>query len=473
MADRPHSISPQGPSGDGRNWYRERQGALKLPRARGKKGPRSLLAMALRALADNIGAADKDMIRCLPERLQMRLWKELVPRTISLHAWTLLSSELHASAFRNAASLVSAENREQTQITLPMGLCRYHEEIDRPTCRLDVYTAPLMATQALVFLCIDSVGNFGPEELLHLAQLPSLAVLELTDRDPFAQGISDRVIRGWAETGPVVFPALRVLRISSRAGGVSEASLRYVLRFPKLEIFDVMAAPAAQWQNAEAIATEQHWRVTSPMHSCFASYARAYLNGEVPVTIEHVDALSELYDDDQLKVSLGCDPRLPATSTRAIGKKSNLSYPSLDEDWQALLKDEHPLGAGCRLRGSRMSSFFLGPEMPLMPNEVFWFLALLAQWEHNPARGSIRAQAQDITLPPERVVTLRLSNHPLSAQPLHDGRLIFSCALRCKSKPQTQDAQPSGGARERSVTDLRPRKRQNVGDMLSSFGNSS
>lgn len=60
-----------------------REGALSFPPARSKtgtKGPRPLVAMCLRVLADNIGAVDGEMIRSLPENLQWGLWRELVSR---------------------------------------------------------------------------------------------------------------------------------------------------------------------------------------------------------------------------------------------------------------------------------------------------------------------------------------------------------------------------------------------------------
>lgn len=70
----------QDPPQTGKNWSRVRDGAISFPPARGRKGPRSLLAMGLRVLADNIGAADKDMMRCLPDKVLEALWRELAPR---------------------------------------------------------------------------------------------------------------------------------------------------------------------------------------------------------------------------------------------------------------------------------------------------------------------------------------------------------------------------------------------------------
>ena len=73
------------PYQQGRHWDRVREGAISFPTARGKrgtKGPRPLVSMCLRVLADNICAASKDMIAELPGRLQSALWKELLPRQV-------------------------------------------------------------------------------------------------------------------------------------------------------------------------------------------------------------------------------------------------------------------------------------------------------------------------------------------------------------------------------------------------------
>lgn len=78
-------VAPQ--SQRARNWFRIRDGALSLPRARsgkGTKGPRSLGAICLRVLADNIDAVSEDslhdIIKSLPGKLTWELWKQLAPR---------------------------------------------------------------------------------------------------------------------------------------------------------------------------------------------------------------------------------------------------------------------------------------------------------------------------------------------------------------------------------------------------------
>jgi hypothetical protein len=60
-----------------------REDAIVFPPARnkrGSKGPRSLVATCLRVLADNIAAASKFSLECIPEHLKWALWKEVYPR---------------------------------------------------------------------------------------------------------------------------------------------------------------------------------------------------------------------------------------------------------------------------------------------------------------------------------------------------------------------------------------------------------
>ncbi len=67
----------------GSNWHLTRDDSISFPpprSGRGVKGPRTLSAMCLRLLADNIAAADADILEVLPSTLRLALWKELAPR---------------------------------------------------------------------------------------------------------------------------------------------------------------------------------------------------------------------------------------------------------------------------------------------------------------------------------------------------------------------------------------------------------
>jgi hypothetical protein len=71
----------------GRDWFKVREGAISFPPARSKKGtkgPRSLMDMCLRVLADNIASLSGHSITQLelPDQLCWALWKELAPRHV-------------------------------------------------------------------------------------------------------------------------------------------------------------------------------------------------------------------------------------------------------------------------------------------------------------------------------------------------------------------------------------------------------
>ncbi|KAK4131480.1 hypothetical protein BT67DRAFT_444717 [Trichocladium antarcticum] len=475
------------PSRNDRNWFRAREGALWFPPPRSKKGtkgPRPLVAMCLRVLADNFGATSAEMIAPLPLRLKVALWKELAPRNMSLHAWSILSAELSGDAVSDAQMRVSAENRPQDEITIPMGLYRYCQEIIDPPCELRVYTSPLrgLSMHCLAYLCIDDIARFETHELLSLAKLELLAVLELIAREPMSGGISDRLIRGWRETKPLAFPGLRVLKITSRTHEVSEASLEYVFEFPRLEIFDVTALPASRWRKAERIANTDGWMVTRPEDSLFVSYAKAYLHGGVDVQITSAEGLRALFENDRQEVSLGYDPPFEIYSRE---KELKCSDTYLDKGWREVLQGARPLLAATN--NSHQSRCRRGPSES--DNDVFWFMALLAQTQYDGnSDHRIQRQAAGVTLQREQLVSLRLST---SLQPsaeqrqlLNSDRVIFSRPLNWNSKAeQTSDTllQDRGRAlktsqtgpphlQEHRATDLKPRKRQKLGDMLSSFG---
>lgn len=338
-----------------------------------------------------------------------------------------------------------------------MGLYRYRQEILNPPCALAVYTTPLKSldTDCLAHLSIDSVTHFEANELLSLAELPALAVLELNG----VEAVSDRLIRGWSEVGPTPFAGLRILKIGSREHGVSEAAVRYVQRFLRLEIFDVVARPVERWRNAEGVAGRYGWKVTSVRGSCFESYADAYLDGRVEVAAG-VGGLRSLFEDDRfpVQVSLG--------SSDALGAEEGSCH--LNEGWRALLRGDRP-SAAADSQGQE------NPRRGMSDNDAFWFMALLAQKEHNGEIARIQGQVAVITLQRERFVSLGLRrvSIPLQPQALDSERLIFSRA----HKPTTSHSSGSrsgirqtGRQKERNLTDLKPRKRQKLGDMLSSFG---
>ncbi|KAL2016888.1 hypothetical protein VTK56DRAFT_2888 [Thermocarpiscus australiensis] len=307
---------------------------------------------------------------------------------------------------------------------------------------------------------------------------------------------------------------------------VSENSLQYVLQFPKLEIFDVTFLG---WRT-ESIAAEYGWKVTYPTkRSVFVSYAEAYLDGRAEVQMPGVEVLRPLFEDDRQQVSLVPQPR--DLLFEKDKDPDRTTY--LDERWRALLQGTHPCFPATDGQDRRDSVAFppsdresrdeddeesqgesesevsreedepedvhvnfgaifgggdgsasaeeedgasehsddYSPDISFPANDMFWFMALLSQKEYNLKRTAVRPQVAGITLPSGRFMSLRLRGQ--SRQLSTCGRIILSRKSKANMKNDQRTAQrpkERRGPRERSETNLKPRKRQKVGDLLSSFG---
>jgi hypothetical protein len=425
-----------------------------------------------------------------------------------LQTWDILAPSLLEEVYSDASSFLVGREGAEKGVTVPMAICRYRQRIIDPSCPLSVYTTPLQRLEdCLVYLSIDDIKGFEPHELFSLCTVPHLAVLELLEPDPTSNVITDRLIRGWHEVGKKqqVFPSLRVLKISSNAYAVMEESLHHVLMFPALEIFDITADPD-DWCNAKEVARNYGWRVTKPKGPVFVEYARVYLKGLVKVKTKYLERLREVFADDTQEVTLVDDPRRvtyeewkekqPADCPGEERERANPDFSSyLDDGWRALLQGSHPLSATTDAQAKAEDMLHNHPSMT--EDQVFWFLALLAQKKYDPAFG-IQAQAEGITLPRERFVSIRLCHdcHPRFPSGLHpvvlsSDRLIFSrrrvgidegsseraavSSMPPRKEPHHEPA-PSWAPRQddRKTTGFKPRKRQRTtADLLSSFGTPS
>ncbi|KAK4157681.1 hypothetical protein C8A00DRAFT_11477 [Chaetomidium leptoderma] len=515
LAARQPLASLSAPYQRGGGWSRARAGANRFPPARsgkGTNGPRSLVAMCLRKLADNFDAAPESSIRCFPEKLQLALWKEL---TMSLHAWDTLSSCLLSASISRASRAITENKTQQDTVTGPVGIYRYCEEIIDPPRELSVYTAPLRALEGcLVYLCIDNVARFETYELFALATLPQLAVLELAeDWESTANGIGDWLPRGWSELGDGAFTGLRVLKITSERHTVSERWLQKVLEFPRLEIFDITTPwPSRLRHNPRVsrIAADCGWKVAVSRGSLFVSYAEAYLDGRTAVHPSCDKGLTWLFDNGRRQVALVDDPRariyeryndeVEANKQAGLGppNKPDLST-YLDDGWQTLLQNGLPGSATTDTQASKdedMSDdqvFWTNNQVFLTDDQAFWFLALLDQKEYKKDRVPIQAQMAGVTLAEGRFVSLRLHNSSRTAEQRRRhrtvGRILFSRSREeananagskssprprppKKTEPHLGPAAPSWAPRrdDRRETNLKPRKKQKtVGDLLPSF----
>ncbi|KAJ4292933.1 hypothetical protein N0V88_005596 [Collariella sp. IMI 366227] len=352
---------------------------------------------------------------------------------MSLHAWVILSASLR----RETRQGYGERKEQQLESKLLMAIHRYREELRNPPCELSIYTTPLgqLDEGCLTYLFINNVSHFRAHELLTLARLPRLAVLELNERNLETDVVTDRLIRGWGE--------------------VDEA----------LEIFDV--AQLSGRREAAAIAEVYGWKATKPKGSIFRVYAEAYLDG-FPVQTKNADKLWSLYNNNQTQVYLGEDPRRRAAADEEAGSDGS----HLEDGWRQLLKGEHLLSAAQdpQLQEER-SRYGL-----LSDNDVFWFLGLLDQKERACATDGIGERMEGITLPKHRIVNLRLHGASTSTstaeRQLDSVRLIFSRT----SKPKEAKTAPPApaprrqGLEDRKQTGLQARKRQKLGDIFSSMG---
>ncbi|KAH6847385.1 hypothetical protein B0I37DRAFT_445645 [Chaetomium sp. MPI-CAGE-AT-0009] len=502
----------------GSDWARVREDTIAFPPARskrGSKGPRSLVATCLRVLADNIGAATGSAISHLPDHLQRALWEELYPRNMSLHAWQAISAALLSNPsgpvpFNRDFSGKHEENR----VTVPMAVLRYCQEILNPPCPLSIYTAPFMDwKEGLVYLCIDNVARFQTHELIALATLRQLAVLELIERGVDESPIDDRLIRGWSEVAGARFPTLRVLRIASRMHMVRERGMQYLLSLPSLEIIDMTES-----LDVMGIVKRCGWKRTVPPRggSLFVSYAEAYLDGQMAVHPAGVEGLRTVFEDDKQQVVWVDNPRLLPTyregekrqetkagERNAEGRAGHVEpepeQPDLrnylDDGWRAVLQGTHHLSktaAGQAIAGV--------DRKEMSDDQVFWFLAFLNQHQDDEMKQTVdQKQAAGVTLPGGQFVSLRLRDPHSSTyhdstmygyqRGLDHDRLIFSRrreAAVTRSGPSTArhlqkgeteqppDPPPSWAPRsdDRREKNLKPRKRQkrSAGDLLSSLG---
>ncbi|KAK4124596.1 hypothetical protein N657DRAFT_690096 [Parathielavia appendiculata] len=301
------------PYQSGSNWFRVHEDGISFPPARSgreTKGPRPLMAMCIRLLADNINAAPRASIKCLPERVKWAMWKELHPRSMPLHVWHILAPSLLEEEYQNATGCLNSKEWLGKGVTLPMALYRYCQEIVDPPCPLSIYITPLQHLEdCLVRLCIDKVDRYETHELIPLARLPRLAVLELVEHSRTRQVITDHLIRGWSEVGKQgqVFPSLRVLQIATHNNTCALAanSLHYILRFPALEVLDTFFNKKRR-RDAKDIAASYGWNVTKPntKGALFVAYAEPYLDGLVEVKMRDFWKLRDAFKDDRQQVTL-------------------------------------------------------------------------------------------------------------------------------------------------------------------------
>lgn len=191
-----------------------------------RRGPRSLMELALEVVIENLHTITEQTIDNVPLPYLWRIYDECGPRHISFHTWKMLSKVLLA-------------DKDRDSNTFPPELYSYSVEICSPSFELSYYTQPLVSSNVdfLSYLTIKGIQTFQTDELLVLAKLRNLVVLEIIENVTHAAiKVTDRLIKGWSETEDA-FPLLQNLRISGLM--TSYRSLQYLSKFPSLTLYEI------------------------------------------------------------------------------------------------------------------------------------------------------------------------------------------------------------------------------------------
>jgi len=403
-------------------------------------------------------------------------------------------------ALQEAVERPRDAKRRDDEITIPMEAQRYCLEIVDPPCELSVYTEPLSrCTDCLTYLTIDNIEHFDSRQLLSLANLRGLAVLELIEREDAASGaIHDRVIKGWSEMKPEPFASLRVLKIVTTTEDISQQSLEYAMHFPRLEIFDIAGPNAFSWfKVAEHI---RGWKKVAfkLREPHLLTYMRAFLPGSVLRKVDlaglgYHEALTLrdlklVFENSKTPIQIVYHPR---TSSSPQSLEQGEQEEEMGEKNAAQHPIENPSGdsRSWKLAAEEYKRWFKPANSPLPPastpegtdNDIFWFLAFLDQSSRkaDDEAGRVQAEAAGIPLPRERFVSLRLRHRGPSF--LSPRRSVFARDWSVQGskgrdgynkEPQVSSSRTTGKtSRGRSTSDLRPRKRKavNVGDLLATL----
>ncbi|KAK6210780.1 hypothetical protein LQW54_005828 [Pestalotiopsis sp. IQ-011] len=230
-----------------------RREALKRKRHSSKLPNRSLYAMCMVKLGQNIGWVEEGIFQKVPTHILL----DLVSRFITsqdappFQAWKVLIQRL-----------ITKEARPEDW-KVPISLWRRRWHIENPTAPLSCYIHPMSSIKLdfIVHITLAEGVSCQPNQLYLLSTMQNLGVLEIIQpQDPDEAAVfprvSDSVLREWCQASDSApFPSLRVLRIWGR-DFVTQRSLDYVTKFPALGVYDV-AGRKADWPKPDAI--HPHW----------------------------------------------------------------------------------------------------------------------------------------------------------------------------------------------------------------------
>ncbi|KAI5919748.1 hypothetical protein F4810DRAFT_474158 [Camillea tinctor] len=225
-------------------WYREQTpGPEDRSPGKGVTGPRSLVQMTTRVVAQNFSHLETEHLDDLPSHLIYRIGEyiEKTQETLSFHAWKLYIKYIL--------------NGDLARPQPPFRLLKHAFQITQPTEPLVHYTNPLSSTSLdfIAHLTLTGTVSFNTHEILSLAQLKNLGVLEIIQpADPSSAAtfprVTDSIVREWASQ-PDPFPILRIMRIWGNDFTTAK-SLRYMSKFPALVLYDV-SGRSKDWKNVE------------------------------------------------------------------------------------------------------------------------------------------------------------------------------------------------------------------------------
>ncbi|KAB5533645.1 hypothetical protein GE09DRAFT_972607, partial [Coniochaeta sp. 2T2.1] len=194
---------------------------------------RSLVDLSIKTLAKNIEETSVEALEHLPIEILWRVYKYHAAKwSVTIRAWRLFCPVLARDRERLPVTLYSFWWQEKNPAA--HDLTRYVELSTSPT------------VDYITHLTLHKVWMYNSADLMALADMPNLGVLELSDLfgkeqhdpvevrpDEVTSVLNDRLVRGWSEKeGP--FPVLRVLLITSVHSSITTLALQYVSRFPSL-----------------------------------------------------------------------------------------------------------------------------------------------------------------------------------------------------------------------------------------------
>lgn len=144
---------------------------------------------------------------------------------LSFHSWRVLSKALH------------------TEEDATLGMLHYSKAIKSPDSSLQVYIKPLISKGFDFITSLSISFACTVVELVQLAEISNLGILEIINSDPFRKspsGVGDIVLRAWSREADKngAFSVLRILRLWNHED-LTGKSLEYIRSFPALALFDV------------------------------------------------------------------------------------------------------------------------------------------------------------------------------------------------------------------------------------------